>query len=63
MKTTTLLTSKKLLAISICAALTLPVIAQEKNRSDKEFEKIQVTGSYIKRSSADAAEPVQILDH
>jgi iron complex outermembrane receptor protein len=63
MKTTTLLTSKKLLAISICAALTLPVIAQEKNRSDKEFEKIQVTGSYIKRSSADAAEPIQILDH
>ncbi|MBU3006140.1 TonB-dependent receptor plug domain-containing protein [Paraglaciecola arctica] len=62
MKITTLLTSKKLLALSISAALTLPVIAQETQNAAEEVEKVQVTGSYIKRTAADEAEPVQVLD-
>ena len=59
----TLLTSRKLLAISISTALTLPAIAQEANSTGEQFEQIQVTGSYIKRTSVDAAEPVQVLDY
>ena len=62
MKITTLLTSKTLLAISISASLTLPVIAQETKSPDAEVEKINVTGSYIKRTAADEAEPVKVLD-
>jgi iron complex outermembrane receptor protein len=62
MKTTKLLTSKTLLAIAISASLTLPVIAQETKSTNSEVEKINVTGSYIKRTSADEAEPVQVLD-
>ena len=62
MKITKLLTSKTLLAISISASLTLPVIAQETKSTDTEVEKINVTGSYIKRTSADEAEPVKVLD-
>jgi iron complex outermembrane receptor protein len=63
MKIIKLITTKKLLALSISAALTLPVIAQEPNIAEEEFEKINVTGSYIKRTSVDAAEPVQVLDY
>lgn len=62
MKITTFLTSKKLLAISISAALALPAFGQETKSEDEKFEKISVTGSYIKRTSVDAAEPVQVLD-
>ncbi|MFT2089565.1 TonB-dependent receptor plug domain-containing protein [Paraglaciecola sp. 2405UD69-4] len=56
MKMTQVITSKKLIAIAISAALSLTVSAQE------SVEKIQVTGSYIKRTAVDAAEPVQVLD-
>ena len=62
MKITKLLTSKTLLAIAISASLTSPVIAQETKSTDAEVEKINVTGSYIKRTSADEAEPVKVLD-
>ncbi|MEP2652387.1 MAG: TonB-dependent receptor [Paraglaciecola sp.] len=57
MKMTQLLTSKKIIALSISAALTFSVNGQDK------VETIQVTGSYIKRTAVDAAEPVQVLDY
>ncbi|MEP1868488.1 MAG: TonB-dependent receptor [Paraglaciecola sp.] len=57
MKMTQLLTSKRLIAISISAALTFSATAQQ------DVEKIQVTGSYIKRTAVDASEPVQVLDY
>ncbi|MBU2878361.1 TonB-dependent receptor plug domain-containing protein [Aliiglaciecola lipolytica] len=63
MKTTKILTTKKLLAISITAALAFSASAQQNTSSEDEPEKIQVTGSYIKRTSVDAAEPVQVLDY
>lgn len=44
-------------------ALSNLAFAEETNIAKEEVEKIQVTGSYIKKSSADAAEPVQVLDH
>jgi iron complex outermembrane receptor protein len=56
-------TTKKLLAISISIALINTALAEESKIDETTVEKIQVTGSYIKRISADAAEPVQILDH
>ncbi|WP_342805587.1 TonB-dependent receptor [Alteromonas sp. M12] len=63
MKITKILTSKKLLAISITTALAFSANAQQTKNSEDEPEKIQVTGSYIKRTSVDAAEPVQVLDY
>jgi iron complex outermembrane receptor protein len=63
MKNIKFLTKRKLVAISITMALAGTVSAEESKSSEKEIEKIQVTGSYIKRTSADSAEPVQILDH
>ncbi len=43
--------------LSVLLALTSSVAS-----ADDEIEQIQVTGSYIKRETVDAAEPVQILD-
>ncbi|MEP4889527.1 MAG: TonB-dependent receptor [Aliiglaciecola sp.] len=63
MKITKKLSSKKLLAISISAALSFASSAQETPNNDESFDRIQVTGSYIKRTSVDAAEPVQVLDY
>lgn len=62
MKATQFSTRRKVLAISISMALSNLAFAEESN-IEEEIEKISVTGSYIKRTSADAAEPVQILDH
>lgn len=63
MNSTPLLTTRKLLTISIAMALSTPALAEESAIDEEKVEKIQVTGSYIKRTSADAAEPVQVLDH
>ena len=63
MKTKQITTSRKFLAMSISIAMSNIAIAEESKTTDDEIELIQVTGSYIKRSSADAAEPVQVLDH
>ncbi|GHE82449.1 TonB-dependent receptor plug domain-containing protein [Thalassotalea profundi] len=56
-------TTRKLLAISISIALSTVTHAEEANIKEEKVEQIQVTGSYIKRVAADAAEPVQVLDH
>lgn len=63
MKRTPFSTTQKLLAVSISMALSNMALAEESKIDDETVEKIQVTGSYIKRSEADAAEPVQVLDH
>jgi iron complex outermembrane receptor protein len=63
MKTKQITTSKKFLAMSISIAMSNIANAEESKTTDDQIELIQVTGSYIKRSSADAAEPVQVLDH
>lgn len=56
MKTIRFSATRKLLAASILTAIATSGYAEE-------VERIQITGSYIKRTSADAAEPVQVLDH
>lgn len=63
MKTTQFSTTRKLLVMSISTALSTMSFAEETNTEEVKVEKIIVTGSYIKRTSADAAEPVQVLDH
>jgi iron complex outermembrane receptor protein len=62
MNTTQFLTKRNLLAISITMALAGAVSAEESKEIEEKIELIQVTGSYIKRTSADSAEPVQVLD-
>lgn len=62
MKISPLLTRHKILTIAISLALTNAAFAQDSSIKGDDVEKIIVTGSYIKRTSVDAAEPVQILD-
>jgi iron complex outermembrane receptor protein len=63
MKTNTFSTKHKLLTIAISLALTSLASAQDASIKEDDVERVIVTGSYIKRTSVDAAEPVQVLDH
>lgn len=62
MKNTTLISPAKPLAILLSMALSNSVFSQNLSNEEDTTEKIRVTGSYIKRSAAIAAEPVQVLD-
>lgn len=62
MKLTPISTKHKLVTIAISLALTSIASAQDSSIEKDDVERIIVTGSYIKRTSVDAAEPVQVLD-
>jgi iron complex outermembrane receptor protein len=63
MKTIPFLATRKVLAVAISMAISNVALAQEEPVENDSVERVLVTGSYIKRTSVDAAEPVQILDY